>query len=252
MISGMADDTQAGNDVAAPAAVMVRHTLSDQVADAVVELIFQAGLRPGDAMPTERVLEERLGVSRIVVREAMRTLRACQIVDGGQGRAARVRVPDGALLGRLFDYSLRQHAIAFADLLATRRTIEAELAAAAAVAGLSHGAERRARATLADMAAAQGLDDVDEFTGADLAFHYVIADAADNALLALLLRGMERLLLAARVSTHRRRLAEGRSVLEVVDAHRRILDAILARDPVAARAAMIDHLEQTAADAPRA
>jgi DNA-binding FadR family transcriptional regulator len=232
-------------------AAIVRQTLSDQVADAVVALIYDEGLRPGDEMPTEGALAERLGVSRIVVREAMRTLRAHQIVDGGQGRPARVRVPDATLLGRLFDYSLRQEAITFPQLLATRRTIETELAAAAAANGLDPTDAEEARETLARMAAATGEDELDAFIAADLAFHSLIADASGNTLLALVLRGLERLLLAAREATHRRRLAEGRSVQEVLDAHRRILEAILARDPDAARAAMLEHLRQTAMDAPR-
>lgn len=230
---------------------IVRRTLSDQVADAVVALIYEEGLRPGDAMPTEGTLAERLGVSRIVVREAMRTLRAYQVVDGGQGRPARVRVPDAGLLGLLFEYSLRQRAITFPQLLATRRTIETELAAAAAANGLEPAAEQDARETLARMASAHGLAGLDAFIAADLAFHDAIADASRNTLLALLLRSLERLLLAAREATHRRRLAEGRSVQEVIDAHRRILEAILARDPSAAREAMLEHLSQTAMDAPR-
>lgn len=229
---------------------LVRQTLSDQVADALVEYIFDEGLRPGDTMPTEGALATRLGVSRIVIREAMRTLRACQILDVGQGRPARVRVPDATLLGLLFDYSLRQEAITFPQLLATRRTIEAELAAAAADSGLDREAEYAARATLAEMAAAQGQEGLERFVAADLAFHNIVADASQNTLLALLLRGLERLLITARDTTHRRRLAEGRSVQEVVDAHQRILEAVVARDAPAARAAMIAHLEQTAMDVP--
>jgi DNA-binding FadR family transcriptional regulator len=229
---------------------IVRTTLADQAADAIVELIFEEGLRPGDPLPAEADLASRLGVSRVVVREATRTLRARQILDSGQGRVARVRVPDASLLGQLFEYAFRQQSISFPDLLQARRVIEGELAALAAERGLRPEAEARARDAIAAMGRAEGPEDLEAFIAADLIFHYVIADASGNALLTLLLRGLERLLHAARVASHRTRFAEGRSVQAVVEAHERILEALLAGDPERARQAMAAHLDETARDNP--
>jgi len=234
-----------------PAASITRLTMADQVADAIVGMIYAEGLRPGAPLPAEGELAGRLGVSRVVVREATRNLRARRILDSGQGRVARVSVPDGALLGQLFEYAFRQNSISFPDLVQARRAIEAELAAAAARAGLGGEGEARARATIERMGRAQRPEDLEAFIAADLAFHYVVADAAGNALLSLLLHGLEPLLHAGRAASHLARIAAERPIDEVVDAHAEILAAVLARDAEDARRAMLRHLDQTAVDAPQ-
>ena len=57
----------------------------EAAAEAIADLIKAPGLRPGDRLPTERALGERLGVSRTVVREAIKVLSTMGLVRARQG-----------------------------------------------------------------------------------------------------------------------------------------------------------------------
>ena len=79
------------NDESIPFQVLERApTLSDRVTSSVLELITQAALKPGDRLPSERDLGERFGVSRTVVREALRSLAAKGVLDVRSGSGATV------------------------------------------------------------------------------------------------------------------------------------------------------------------
>ena len=68
-------------------------TLSTQIVTQVRDALFAKELRPGDFLGTEKDLAARFGVSRIVARDALRTLQALGIADikMGKGGGARVR-----------------------------------------------------------------------------------------------------------------------------------------------------------------
>src|SRR4051812_40139267 len=68
--------------------------LSDKVAEAILETIVGGGLKPGDALPTERELGAYYGVSRTVVREAIKALSARGMVSSRAGRGLRVAAVD--------------------------------------------------------------------------------------------------------------------------------------------------------------
>lgn len=91
---------------------MQRRSSSAQTAqDAIKEYMLRQGLHPGDPMPTENELCERLGVSRSSVREAMRTLAALDIVE--------VRHDTGTFVGKLSLAPL-VNGLAFRNLLSPR------------------------------------------------------------------------------------------------------------------------------------
>ena len=58
------------------APLVTRRTLSDQVADGIVEMLVARGLRPDESIGSEQELAAQFGVSKLVVREAIRTLAA--------------------------------------------------------------------------------------------------------------------------------------------------------------------------------
>jgi GntR family transcriptional repressor for pyruvate dehydrogenase complex len=68
--------------------------LSDAVAEQILETIVSRRLRPGDALPTERELGEQFGVSRTVIREAVRALDARGLVDVRVGSRIKVAAVD--------------------------------------------------------------------------------------------------------------------------------------------------------------
>lgn len=224
-----------------------RRTLSDQVADAILEEIIEQGLQPGTSLPSERVLAERFQVNRLVIREATRTLVAREFLDSGQGRPARVRLPSGSTLAQVISFHLKLRRVQPEDVLHARRFIETELAAEAAM------VVREKRGDVAAIAAAldhmhEVTDDIEAFVRWDLAFHREIAELSGNGLLSLLLAGLEGLLLEVRRISYRSSRRLGDDQLRALDHHRRILEAIRSGDPGAARRAMEAHIVETVDD----
>src|SRR5512133_4254077 len=96
-----------------------RASVVDSVIERLEGLVF-GRLEPGEALPSEGKLAEALGVSRLTVREATRTLEARGLLEIRQGRTPRVAAPNGALIGDFFKLAVRRDPRALLDLLAVR------------------------------------------------------------------------------------------------------------------------------------
>lgn len=208
-----------------------------QVADLILTLAAAEGLGPGDRLPAERDLAERLGVSRPSLREAMIALEVEGRVEIRKGSGIYVADPG------------RSRAAPAATSLETEGPFEILEARAVLESAIAEEAARRVTpalvatldASLRDMAAA--IDDRARAIPIDAAFHVAIASGTGNPVLARLTSDIFAKRLAPlfnRLSAHfegpptwRRALAE----------HRAIRDAIAAGDPAAAREAMRRHLE---------
>ena len=81
-------------------------------------------LRVGEAVPSEAGLAAELGVSRTVVREALRALAALGIIDLGNGRRARVGTIDKDVLGLVIDHAVHTDQASIQQIYDVRRTIE--------------------------------------------------------------------------------------------------------------------------------
>ncbi|SCF25772.1 transcriptional regulator, GntR family [Micromonospora echinospora] len=156
-----------------------------------VERLLSAGLiRPGDRLPSERVLAERLGVSRPTVREAMRTLEALGVVlptqTVGRGSAAVVAGRADAALGAVLRLAIATSGLSVPDIVDTRVLLE------------RHAVSRLARAPEPRLDAAEALlremDDAgltpERFHAADVRFHIALADAAGNRAVALMMSSL--------------------------------------------------------------
>src|SRR5476649_1234565 len=87
----MKSDTTDGADTRAVFKAIGREPrLSDKVTDAILESIASNALKPGDLLPTERQLGEQFGVSRTVIREAVRALRAKGMLEVKGGSGVRI------------------------------------------------------------------------------------------------------------------------------------------------------------------
>jgi|SRR5579875_174873 len=226
---------------------LARKTLSVQVAERITDHILSNALQPGAEIPPENELADRFGVSRLVVREAIRMLSAQEVLLVSQGRQAKVAVPSARVLGELLRFRVRQESLNFADLMTTRRLIEAETARRAAervlTPGVSADGLQEALVSMQEHRADREL-----FIAFDVAFHRAIARMAGNSVLELLLDAMEDILREARrASWEGRMLADGDHE-STVAGHAAILDAIRRGDPDAASAAMRAHLETTERD----
>jgi GntR family transcriptional repressor for pyruvate dehydrogenase complex len=212
---------------------------------AALERLTLDELRPGDALPSEATLARQLDVSRLTVREAVRTLAARGHLEVSKGRRTVVRELDGVAVGDFFRATVRRDGAALLELLEVRMALETHIAALAA--------ERASGADLATMEAATVemralADDAERFNLADIAFHEALAAASGNTMLARLVQQLADVMLVSRRVSYGARRMQGRSIEMVFDAHEAIVACVRARDPEGARAAMRSHLEDTGGD----
>ncbi len=160
-----------------------RRRLVDAVIEEIEQDIALGHLGPGDRLPTEVELTERLGVSRTTVREAVGALAHAGLLDVRQGDGTYV-LGAGAS-GESLERRLRR--AAGLEVYEVRRALELEAARLAA--GRRTASDLQTlRAALVRRDEAQRTGDLDGLVGADLAFHTAIAAATRNAVLADLYR----------------------------------------------------------------
>jgi Transcriptional regulators len=90
------------------------------------EKLLGGTLRPGDLLLPERELAEHLGVSRPVVREALRALAMIGVVDIRERVGTFVKKPDVSVLGDIFAFTLAQDSGVIDDIMQARIAIECQ------------------------------------------------------------------------------------------------------------------------------
>ena len=203
------------------------------VADRIEALILESGIGPGERLPSEREMATRLKVSRASLREALIALELGGVVD--------VRGGSGVYVSELVHQnSLDESAPGPFEVLAARRLLEVEACATAARMGSASAIEAISRAVL-EMERHHHHYGSNEL--ADREFHMAIARATGNSAVvgALDYLWRQRGQLWHKLKEHFQ-TEELRQ--ETLKDHRRILAAISAHDPVAARNAMRVHLER--------
>lgn len=215
---------------------MARPRLYEAVERELVRYVRRAGMVPGDRLPSERELAERLGISRVTLRQATVSLEVQGILEvrHGGGIYLRALQPDPQLSGRLL--ARRQR---LPEVLEAREILECRLAALAAV--------RRDDTDLRDMEAALAVMADEVAVGelgikGDAAFHEAVTAAARNAVLAHLMGVLAEQIAESRTES----LSEPGRPPRSLAAHRRILAAIRAGDSKQAERAMRRHLQQVA------
>lgn len=214
-------------------------TLANRVVVELERLIVESRLGEGDRLPSERELAAQFGVSRTVVREAVRALAARRLVEveGGRGTVVRAPTTQAAAESMRLLLRLQSHGADVAKVTEVRRVLETEIAALAAV--------RRSADDLsileAIVAAAEArLGDPDSFLTEDIAFHQALAGATHNDLFSVLLDSLGQVMLEVRLLALRRPGTPRRSLTH----HRSVLTAVRAGDPHAARLAMDGHMDE--------
>ncbi|MGH6799251.1 MAG: FadR/GntR family transcriptional regulator, partial [Roseiarcus sp.] len=154
-------------------------TLSSEIVAEVRQALFEKRLRPGDVVGTENEIAERAGVSRIVARDALRTLEALGVVEikVGSGGGARIAQGNPRLFAEALAVQLDLAGVGAGEIMDVQHAIEC-LSAGLAAENASAADHARLRELLAD--AASKLDDVDAFTRSSLAFHLALAEASHN------------------------------------------------------------------------
>lgn len=206
----------------------------------LVQSIVTGEFVAGDALPPEGLLSTQFGVSRTVIRETMKRLQEKGMVTVAQGRGTHVNestswnVLDPLVLSTMIrnDSTLG----VLDDLSVVRGALEAAMAAAAAQA-VDDDARTRLRESLAAMA--ERVDDSAAFRQADVEFHLAVMELSENALA----ENISRVLIGHAVGSDRFTGVDPAHAFELTLAeHEKIVDAISAGDPEAARIAMSEHI----------
>lgn len=101
-----------------------RERLSDGISQAILKFIISDGLKPGDALPSERELAGYFQVSRIVVREAIRSLNQAGVIQTRQGKGSSVKAFDGIEVEKQLCIGLTDDRVLFTQLMELRVIIE--------------------------------------------------------------------------------------------------------------------------------
>ncbi|SFB06279.1 regulatory protein, gntR family [Collimonas sp. OK607] len=204
------------------------------VAGQIQQMIRDQKILPGTRLPSERDLSTQLDVSRASVREALIALELTGVIEvrGGSGIYVNEKTDAPA--------DIKGAGCGPFEVLSARRLIEGEVAAMAAKMATDSAVDAIMQ-TVSDME--RFSDDRVKNEQADRAFHMAIATATGNSALILVLSNLwdERGHLWSKMEEHFHTEDLRR---ETLTDHRRILEAIAARDPAGARRAMRAHLER--------
>jgi len=219
--------------------------LAYRVAEAIRDYIVEQKLGAGDKLPSERTFSQRLGVSRNVVREALRALELSGIIEKRHGKGAFVRLFDPSLLARQISFGLSQDQTCAIQLLEARLALER----AAVPLVVRHATEKdldEMDALVSEMAEKeQRRESVLE---EDLAFHKALLKATHNEPLnrfsSVISEWMEQY--AAPITCHEN---AGRPARKMSGLHRPIVDALRQGDVARACRLIDDHIEVSAVTA---
>jgi GntR family transcriptional regulator, transcriptional repressor for pyruvate dehydrogenase complex len=217
-------------------AISHRPPAAQQIAHQLLEYFVSGKVKPGDRLPSERQLAESLGVSRSIVREALKSLGMLSLIKVKPGGGYYLQDVPSNLLPRSVEWGLLLGERHTEDLVEARGFIE--------VAVVRLAAERRDEKTLsrlqdllAQMRTAH--NNPKKFVEADIGFHIALGEASQNSALRDILSGMRSLL-----DVWVRRVVYAADDLPTrYRRHLAIFEAIKKRDPEAAARAMAEHME---------
>jgi GntR family transcriptional repressor for pyruvate dehydrogenase complex len=211
-------------------------TLASRIVADVRAALFERRYRPGDFLGTEKDVAARHGVSRMVARDALRTLEGLGIVEISRGAGGGARITHGnpQLFAEALAVQLELADIEREEIMAAQSAIEGLAAELAAT-----NARREQIAALGALVdEADGLlDDLDAFTRSSLHFHLGVAEASHNRVLYYQLISLQHVSWPSRNRTLTRSVAR-----KVLDAHRKLVALIEARDAGGARQLMEAHV----------
>jgi GntR family transcriptional repressor for pyruvate dehydrogenase complex len=213
-----------------------QQSMAEVISSKILDLIRQKELQPGDRLPPERELAEMLGTSRPSLREALRALSIMKIIEVRQGDGTYITSLRPEDLVEHLDFIFVLDDSTLEKLFEARKVVE--------VGNVSLAAQRITDEELEALEeclqrSEQFVNDPDEFLQVDMELHEIITMATRNPMLTRFMLSVSTLVAASRQKTGRVTVVTQQSAAD----HRKIVAALKARDPQAASAAMLQHLE---------
>lgn len=212
-----------------------KENLSDQIIKQIKEMIENGILKPEDRLPAERELALKLGVSRLPLREALKTLQFINVLEVRQGEGYVVKGLDRIKLLDILEEACEPAQDTLNDLMEIRATLEMK--------AVELACSRRTEKDLARMLAAiedmeRNIDSEDQEINASIEFHNAVMKASHNKLFVAIMACFSDILIEGRMQTWRVKDRYKRAIEE----HRIIYDAIKKRDVQAAVECMEKHV----------
>lgn len=207
---------------------------SDAIAAALAERILTGALRPDDRLPSERRLALEFGASRPMVREALRSLVERGLIEVEPSRGAFVRGDTGPRRFQPLDVEYRRRGTTARQLSEARLMLETEASALATEHGTADDLAVLGAALERLEASATPLERVRN----DLAFHAALVAASHNPVIETMFASIQGMTVELMV----RSAGDPEIVRQSAPFHRVAYQAIVDRDPAAARAAIRAHL----------
>ncbi|WP_404484834.1 FadR/GntR family transcriptional regulator [Bacillus sp. RC206] len=212
----------------------------EEVSEAILTMIKNGTLKPGDKLLPVHQLAEQFQVGRSAVREALSALRAMGLIEMKQGEGTYVRNFDPSSLTKSLNNKLLMKKEDILNLLEVRKVLEVG-AVRAAVAKRTEANLQNMKQWLDEMAKSIG----DEKAGekADFHFHMGIAESSHNNILLELMNHVSEMI-AETIGESRRIILYGEQTTSerLLEEHQSIYDAVLKQDVELAQQAMLDHL----------
>lgn len=210
--------------------------VTDEAIEKIKAMIVSGELAPGDRLPPEKELAERLGLSRNSMREAVKALEVIRVLDVRRGDGTYVTSLEPHLLLEAISFVVDMHDDgSMLEIFAVRRMLESQATGLAAT-----------LATEDEIAALQREVDevspsvtIDELVEHDIRFHREIVRMTRNAYLASLIESLSSQTVRARIW---RGLTEQGAVERTLSEHRAIADAIAQKDSALATSLATAHI----------
>lgn len=209
-----------------------------KVAEQISKLVSEGELKAGDRLPSERVLAEKIGVSRPTIREAMIALEIAGIIEIRTGSGIYV-------LDQKPELALNDEGVGPFEVLDTRYIIEAE-ACGLAAARITDAQIAELKQTIIEMEEEEKRPDASE--KADMKFHMLIAEASQNSAITAIVKWLWELRNQSALSKAFMERLRKEGIHPSINEHKRIVAALEKRNPEKARDAMKSHIE-SASDA---
>ncbi|MCL4421775.1 MAG: FadR family transcriptional regulator [Actinobacteria bacterium] len=216
-----------------------RSSPTQEVREQLLAAIERLDYPPGSMLPSERVLCEQLGVSRVSVREAIAGLEAIGLITVQHGKGAFVRERPTSQYAAPFGKYIEVYKDELLDLMKVRGALDALAAEEAALVASPKGLAAVKDACEAFEHAAQKTPlDFELLASLDLQFHLAIAEASSSGLLHKLLTDLHGLLADSRRIT----LSQPGQIERSIHQHAEIARAVQSGDATSARQLIADHV----------
>ena len=214
---------------------------ADAVIEQIEELILSGILRPGDRLPAERDLARETGVSRPILRDALKNLEMRDLLISRQGGGTFVADVIGPVFSEPVIALIERHPKAAEDYMEFRQDMET-LAAHHAAARATPADHHILNTLIQAMDKAFEEDRRDDEARLDIEFHQAVGEAAHNMILLHSLRSCYRLLENG-ILVNRSRLFDHPTARAVIlEQHKTIAARIIGGDSDGAAAASSDHI----------